>query len=84
MSKVEQLRRFKERDEDKLKRFKVDPEDWTNRKFYDAYQAAAGEMVMRTNTRQARWHVVPADEKKSARLYVMRTVCETIEAGLSG
>ena len=84
VSKAEQLRRFKERDEDKLKRFKVDPEDWTNRKFYDAYQAAAGEMVMRTNTRQARWHVVPADEKKSARLYVMRTVCETIEAGLSG
>ena len=84
VSKAEQLRRFKERDEDKLKRFKVDPEDWTNRTFYDAYQAAAGEMVMRTNTRQARWHVVPADEKKSARLYVMRTVCETIEAGLSG
>ena len=84
VSKAEQLRRFKERDEDKLKRFKVDPEDWTNRTFYDAYQAAAGEMVMRTNARQARWHVVPADEKKSARLYVMRTVCETIEAGLSG
>ena len=84
VSKAEQLRRFKERDEDKLKRFKVDPEDWTNRTFYDAYQAAAGEMVMRTNTRQARWHVVPADDKKSARLYVIRTVCETIEAGLSG
>jgi len=84
VSKAEQLRRFKERDEDKLKRFKVDPEDWTNRTFYDAYQAAAGEMVMRTNARQARWHVVPADDKKSARLYVIRTVCETIEAGLSG
>src|SRR5262245_8273295 len=84
VSKAEQLRRFKERDEDKLKRFKVDPEDWTNRTFYDAYQAAAGEMVMRTNTRQARWHVVPADDKKSARLHVLQTVCETIEAGLSG
>jgi len=82
VSKAEQLRRFKERDEDKLKRFKVDPEDWTNRTFYDAYQAAAGEMVLRTNTRQARWHVVPADDKKSARLHILSVVCETIEAAL--
>jgi AMP-polyphosphate phosphotransferase len=84
IGKTEQLRRFKERDEDKLKRFKVDPEDWTNRTFYDAYQAAAAEMVLRTNTRQARWHVVPGDDKKSARLHVLQVVCETIEAGLSG
>jgi polyphosphate kinase 2 (PPK2 family) len=57
VSKAEQLRRFKARDEDPLKRFKVDPEDWTNRTFYDAYQAAAAEMVQRTHTRQAHWNV---------------------------
>ena len=50
VSKAEQLRRFKARDEDPLKRFKVDPEDWTNRTFYDAYQTAAAEMVERTHT----------------------------------
>ena len=55
VSKAEQLRRFKARDEDPLKRFKVDPEDWTNRTFYDAYQAAAAEMVARTNAPAARW-----------------------------
>jgi AMP-polyphosphate phosphotransferase len=82
VSKAEQLRRFKERDEDPLKRFKVDSEDWTNRTFYDAYQAAAAEMVLRTNTRQARWHVVPADDKKSARLHVLQVSSETIEARL--
>ena len=82
MSKAEQLRRFKARDEDPLKRFKVDPEDWTNRTFYDAYQAAAAEMIQRTNAPRARWHVVPADDKKSARLHVLRVVCETIEAAL--
>ena len=49
VSKAEQLRRFKARDEDPLKRFKVDPEDWTNRAFYDAYQAAAAEMIARTD-----------------------------------
>jgi polyphosphate kinase 2 (PPK2 family) len=82
VSKAEQLRRFKARDEDQLKRFKVDPEDWTNRTFYDAYQAAAAEMFLRTNTRAARWHVVPADDKKAARLHVLQVVCETIEANL--
>ncbi|HKQ13604.1 MAG TPA: polyphosphate:AMP phosphotransferase [Steroidobacteraceae bacterium] len=82
VGKAEQLRRFKERDADPLKRFKVDPEDWTNRTFYDAYQAAAAEMVLRTNTRQARWHIVSADDKKSARLHVLQVVCETIEANL--
>jgi AMP-polyphosphate phosphotransferase len=80
VSKAEQLRRFKARDEDPLKRFKVDPEDWTNRTFYDAYQAAAAEMIQRTDTPAARWTVVPADDKKSARVHVLRTVCEAIES----
>lgn len=82
VSKAEQLRRFKARDEDPLKRFKVDPEDWTNRTFYDAYHTAAAEMVARTDTAHARWNVVPADDKKSARLHVLRTVCETVDAAL--
>jgi polyphosphate kinase 2 (PPK2 family) len=82
VSKAEQLRRFKARDEDPLKRFKVDPEDWTNRTFYDAYQSAAAEMIERTNTPEARWTVVPGDDKKSARLHVLRVVCETIDAAL--
>jgi AMP-polyphosphate phosphotransferase len=82
VSKAEQLRRFKERDEDPLKRFKVDPEDWTNRSLYDAYQVAAAEMIQRTQSSQARWHVVPADDKKSARLHVLRVVCEAVETAL--
>lgn len=82
VSKAEQLRRFKSRDEDPLKRFKVDPEDWTNRTFYDAYQSAAAEMVERTDTPEARWNVVAGDDKKSARLHVLSVVCETIEAAL--
>jgi polyphosphate kinase 2 (PPK2 family) len=82
VSKAEQLRRFKERDQDPLKRFKVDPEDWTNRSLYDEYQLAAAEMIQRTHSPQARWHVVPADDKKSARLHVLRVVCQAIEAAL--
>ena len=82
VSKAEQLRRFKERDEDPLKRFKVDPEDWTNRSLYDAYQVAAAEMIQRTQRRKRVGHVVPADDKKSARLHVLRVVCEAVEAAL--
>lgn len=79
VSKDEQLRRFKARDEDPLKRFKVDREDWANRRYYDAYQAAAAEMVRRTDTDCAKWTIVPADDKKHARLTVLRAVCETLE-----
>src|SRR6185369_17545178 len=58
VSKAEQLRRFKARDDDKLKRFKVDPEDWTNRRYFDEYARAAHEMLQRTNTDVAPWTVV--------------------------
>ena len=79
VSKDEQLRRFKARDEDPLKRFKVDREDWANRRYYDAYQTAAAEMVRRTDADNAKWTVVGADDKKQARLTVLKAVCETLE-----
>lgn len=79
VSKEEQLRRFKSRDEDPLKRFKVDREDWANRRYYDAYQSAAAEMIRRTDKPDAQWTVVPADDKKQARLTVLKAVCEVLE-----
>jgi len=82
VSKQEQLSRFKERDADKLKRFKVDPEDWANRRFFDAYATAAQQMIQRTHTDYAPWTVIEADDKKHARLKVLRTVCEAIEKAL--
>jgi polyphosphate:AMP phosphotransferase len=78
VSKEEQLHRFKARDEDPLKRFKVDREDWANRRYYDAYQAAATEMIRRTGADDAKWTLVPADDKKQARLTVLKAVCETL------
>ncbi|WP_129776790.1 polyphosphate:AMP phosphotransferase [Peristeroidobacter soli] len=79
VSKDEQLKRFKARDDDPLKRFKVDREDWANRRYYDAYQTAATEMIRRTDAKDAKWHVVAADDKKQARLTVLKAVCETLE-----
>jgi polyphosphate:AMP phosphotransferase len=79
VSKDEQLKRFKARDQDPLKRFKVDREDWANRRHYDAYQNAAAEMIHRTDAQDAKWTIVAADDKKQARLTVLKAVCETLQ-----
>ncbi len=82
VSREEQLERFAERDRDPLKRFKVDPADWANRKHWTSYQRAAQEMLARTDTRHAPWTLVPADDKRHARLAVLRALGDRIEAAL--
>ena len=82
VSDDEQLARFKERDRNPLKRFKVDPEDWRNRKQWQAYQAAARDMIALTSTRHAPWTIVPADDKRQARLAVLTALCDRIEASV--
>jgi polyphosphate kinase 2 (PPK2 family) len=82
LSREEQLARFAERDRNPLKRFKVDPEDWENRKHWAQYQRAADDMLVRTDTPHAPWTVVAADDKHHARLVVLRTLAERIEAEL--
>ena len=82
VSLAEQLARFRERDRNPLKRFKVDPEDWRNRREWKDYQAAARDMIALTNTSHAPWTVVPADDKRRARLEVLQALCERIEAAL--
>ncbi len=82
VSPAEQLARFRERDRNPLKRFKVDPEDWANRKHRSAYDRAAGEMIARTSARHAPWYLIPADDKRYARLLVLRRLCERIETAL--
>jgi polyphosphate:AMP phosphotransferase len=81
VSQKEQLERFKAREQDPLKRFKVDKEDWENRRHYDAYQTAAAEMIHRTHRDDAPWIVIDANEKKHARLQVLKRVCEELERG---
>ena len=78
----EQLRRFKERQGTGFKRFKLTPEDWRNRKRWDDYVRAVCDMVDRTSTEIAPWTLVEANDKYYARIKVLRTVCERIEAGL--
>ena len=82
ISKDEQLRRFRERERVAHKRFKITPEDWRNRKKWDAYEAAVCEMVDRTSSSIAPWTLVEADNKLFARIKVLKTLCKAIERKL--
>jgi polyphosphate:AMP phosphotransferase len=79
ISREEQLRRFRERERMRFKRFKITPEDWRNREKWDLYQSAAADMIERTSTASAPWTLVAANDKKFARIKVLKTVCRRIE-----
>ena len=82
ISDEEQLRRFERRARKPLKNWKLTDEDWRNREKRGAYEAAVEDMLERTDTAVAPWHVVAAEDKRWARVFVVRTVCEAIEAGM--
>ena len=78
----EQLRRFQERQDTPHKHYKITDEDWRNRDKWPQYEAAVGDMIDRTSTQVAQWHVVASDDKLWARIEVLRTLCERLEAAL--
>ena len=82
ITKDEQLKRFRARERSAFKRWKLTDEDWRNRKQWDAYEQAVNDMVERTSTRQAPWTLVEANDKYFARLKVLSTLCERLEARL--
>jgi polyphosphate kinase 2 (PPK2 family) len=83
ISPDEQLKRFKSREKDPLKSWKLTEEDWRNRDKADAYKQAVEDMVDRTSIEpHAVWHLIPADSKRYARVAVIDTVIEDIEAGM--
>ena len=83
VSPKEQLKRFKAREKDPLKTWKLTDEDWRNRDKRDAYDEAVEEMVARTSVEpHAVWHLIPGDSKHYARVAVIETVITEIEAGM--
>jgi len=82
ISQDEQLIRFKAREATDFKRYKITPEDWRNRERWDDYAAAVCDMVERTGTTIAPWTLVEANDKYFARIKVLTTLCERIEAVL--
>jgi polyphosphate kinase 2 (PPK2 family) len=83
VSAEEQLRRFESRRDDPYRAWKLTDEDWRNREKRPAYEAAVEEMLDRTDHPDGRWHVVAGDDKRWARVAVVRTVCEVVEAALA-
>ena len=82
ISEAEQLKRFKRRESDPLKTWKLTDEDWRNREKRPAYEAAVEEMLERTDHPDGRWHVIPGESKKYARQAVLDVVIEVAEAGM--
>ena len=84
LSPEEQLRRFERRKDDPLKPWKLTDEDWRNREKREQYVAAVEDMLERTDHPAAPWYVVPAEDKRYARVAVVRHVCDAIEAAVPG
>ena len=80
VSPEEQLRRFERRKDDPLKSWKLTDEDWRNRDKHQRYVKAVEDMLDRTDQPAAPWFVVPAEDKRYARVAVVRHVCDAIEA----
>ncbi|UCF41922.1 MAG: polyphosphate:AMP phosphotransferase [Gemmatimonadota bacterium] len=83
ISPEEQLRRFEDRETTPYKQYKLTREDWRNRKKWDAYEAAACDMIERTSTDQAPWILVPAEDKRLARVEVLRAVSKRLSRELT-
>jgi AMP-polyphosphate phosphotransferase len=82
LSEAEQLKRFEERRDNPLKSWKLTPDDWENRRKRPEYAEAIEEMLERTDHEAAPWDVVEAESKKYARVKVVETVIERVEAGM--
>jgi polyphosphate kinase 2 (PPK2 family) len=82
ISPEEQLARFRRREKDPLKSWKLTDEDWRNREKWEDYRQAVEEMLERTDHPLARWHVVEAESKRHARVKVLETVIAEIELGM--
>ncbi len=82
ISPEEQLARFRLREETPYKRWKLTEEDWRNREKWGDYEAAVHDMVQYTSTVYAPWTLVEGNDKRYARVKVLKTVCERLASQL--
>jgi len=82
ISREEQLRRFRAREATRYKLHKINDEDWRNRRKWPAYEVAVGDMLALTDTPFAPWHLIPANNKRYARLQILKLACQQLAAAL--
>jgi len=75
----EQLARFEAREQTPYKQYKLTEEDYRNREKWPAYEEAVHEMVARTHTEEAPWYLVPANDKRFARVSVLEHFCKGLK-----
>jgi AMP-polyphosphate phosphotransferase len=80
ISKEEQLERFKRREADPLKHWKITDEDWRNRRKWDEHNESAEDMFDQTSTPGAPWTVIEANYKWYARLKMLKTAIKALES----
>jgi polyphosphate:AMP phosphotransferase len=78
ITKEEQFRRFKEREKTPHKRWKLTEEDWRNREKWAQYEHAVDDMVQYTSTPAARWTLVEGNDKRYARIAVLKHFCDSL------
>ena len=83
IDKEEQAKRFKEREENPEKQWKITSEDWRNREKWDEYLQAINEMLIRTSTNYAPWTIVEGNSKYYARVKVIETIVKVLEEKLN-
>ena len=79
VSKKEQLKRFKKREVDPLKQYKLSPVDKESQNLWEKYTIAKFSMLMASNTDIAPWIVIRSDNKKKARLNCIRHILSNID-----
>ena len=82
ISPEEQLKRFKKREQNPLKQWKLTEDDWRNRGRWDDYEHAVEEMLERTDHDFGRWQLVAAESKRYARVQVLETTIAEMERGM--
>jgi polyphosphate kinase 2 (PPK2 family) len=82
ITKDEQYRRFEARLKEPRKRWKLSYEDFRNRQHWEAYERAIEEMVRKTSTKAAPWNVVPANDKRYARLHCLQLITKSLGKGI--
>lgn len=83
ISDEEQLKRFKERESIPWKQHKITDEDWRNRDKNGEYKNAYNEMFFKTSTSYCPWNIIPANDKKGARIAVLRAVRDGLKKALN-
>ena len=82
ISEKEQLKRFQAREDNPHKQYKITDEDWRNRKKWQQYLEAAADMLSLTHTEHAPWRIIASNDKKTARIEVLRHLVDQLEARL--